>query len=67
MQGGSIFLLAGFFGPGFNSSNMVLIPKMRSAFDIGHHRPFVLNNFMFKVITKILANRLASTASRVIS
>lgn len=64
MHGCSKFFLTGFFEPGFNSSNMVLIPKMPSTLEICHYRPIVLSNFIYKVITKILVNRLSSITSR---
>lgn len=46
---------------------MVLLPKMSSASSIGHYRPIVLSNFLFKVISKILTNRLAHIFSCVVS
>lgn len=65
MQGGPIvfLFLHGSFEPCFNPSNMVLLPKTPHASIIGHYRPIVLSNFMFKVIIMILANCLSSVAS----
>ncbi|XP_050222822.1 uncharacterized protein LOC126672915 [Mercurialis annua] len=52
---------------GLCSSLMVLIPKFKGAVSIDQFRPIVLSNFCFKVITKILADRLASIAEKIIS
>lgn len=51
----------------FNSSFLILIPKVEHADSISQFRPIALSNFIFKVIPKILSMRLASIASRIIS
>lgn len=61
------FFLTSCIELGLNSSNMVLLPKVSTASAIGHYRPIVLSNFLFKVVTKILANRLALIVSRIVS
>ncbi|KAK6158949.1 hypothetical protein DH2020_006263 [Rehmannia glutinosa] len=43
---------------GLNASFMALIPKTRDANVIENFRPIVMSNFLFKIITKILATRL---------
>lgn len=51
----------------FNSSMIILIPKVDHAVTIKEYRPIVLSNFVFKIIPKILSPWLASIASRIIS
>ena len=52
---------------GLNFSFMILIPKVHGANLVDKFKPIVLSNFLFKVITKILADRLSQIASRIIS
>ncbi|WCJ18474.1 Retrovirus-related Pol polyprotein from type-1 retrotransposable element R2 [Euphorbia peplus] len=61
------FFDTGFVLPGLNSNIMVLLPKIHGANEVSQFRPIVMSNFSFKVISKILADRLASIASRIIS
>ncbi|MCH92961.1 RNA-directed DNA polymerase (Reverse transcriptase), partial [Trifolium medium] len=61
------FFLTGKFIPNFNSSLIILIPKTSGADTIAQFRPIALANFQFKIITKILADRLSLIASRIIS
>jgi len=50
------------------NSNMVsLIPKTRGVDSIKDYRLIVVANFKFKIISKILADRLALVAARIIS
>ncbi|KAK9289093.1 hypothetical protein L1049_017564 [Liquidambar formosana] len=63
----TIFFEKGFFIPNFNSSFMVLIPKVPNADSLGQFRPIVMANFIFKIIPKILADRLAPIAHWIIS
>ena len=50
------------------NSNMVsLIPKFQGAESIQDYKPIVVANFKFKIISKILADRLALVADRIIS
>ena len=44
-----------------------LIPKIQGADSIKDYRSIVVANFKFKIISKILADRLALVAGRVIS
>ena len=50
-----------------NSNFLILIPKSESANSPDKFRPIVLGNFIFEVITKILADRLNVIAGRIIS
>ncbi|CAL0322191.1 unnamed protein product [Lupinus luteus] len=53
--------------PNLNSNLVVLIPKFPGADRIEDFRPIALANFQFKIITKVLADRLASIAPSIIS
>jgi len=44
-----------------------LIPKIQGANSIEDYRPIVVSNFKFKIISKILADRLVLVAARIIS
>ncbi|XP_019423314.1 PREDICTED: uncharacterized protein LOC109332721 [Lupinus angustifolius] len=50
-----------------NSNSVVLIPKHPEADRIEDFRPIALANFQFKIITKVLADRLALVAPKIIS
>jgi len=50
-----------------NSNVISLIPKIQGAEYIKDYRPIVVVNFKFKIISKILADRLALVAARIIS
>lgn len=53
--------------PNLNSNIVALIPKFPEAERIYDYRPIALANFQFKVITKVIANRLALIAPKIIS
>ena len=46
---------------------MVLVPKVADAITINQFRHIILSNFCFKIITKILGDRLANIAIRIMS
>lgn len=50
-----------------NSNAVVLIPKFPEAEKIEDYRPIALANFQFKVITKVLADKLALVAPKIVS
>ncbi|KAK6149326.1 hypothetical protein DH2020_016851 [Rehmannia glutinosa] len=52
---------------GLNASFMELIPKTKDANVIENFRPIVMSNFIFKIITKILATRLGLIVSDYLS
>ncbi|GAU40165.1 hypothetical protein TSUD_292700 [Trifolium subterraneum] len=54
------FFTSGWLLPNFNSNTLVLIPKTNNADSVNHFRPIVVANFKFKIISKILADRLAT-------
>ena len=49
-----------------NNNVVSLIPKIQGVDSIKDYRPIVVANFKFKIISKILANRLALVATRII-
>lgn len=53
--------------PNFNCNSIVLIPKVPDAVIVGQYRPIALANFKFKIISKILADRLAPIMKNIIS
>jgi hypothetical protein len=61
------FFVQGKLLPNMNSNLIVLIPKIPGADRMGDFRPIALANFQFKIITCILADRLASIAPKIIT
>lgn len=61
------FFQQGWILPNFNSNVVVLIPKTPEAVSIDQYRPISLANFKFKIITKVLADRLVVVAPKIIS
>jgi len=53
--------------PGMNSNVVSLIPKIQGVESIKDYRPIVVANSKFKIISKILTNRLALVAARIVS
>lgn len=53
--------------PNLNASLLILIPKVPGANKLDNYRPIALANFQFKIITKIIVDRLGLIASRIIS
>ena len=60
------FFISGYILPNLNCSFVTLIPKTQGADSISQFRLIAMTNFMFKVITKILADLLAPIAARII-
>ncbi|GJT32677.1 RNA-directed DNA polymerase, eukaryota [Tanacetum coccineum] len=61
------FFSNGFFPKGCNSSFIALIPKVVDAKFVKDFRPISLIGCVYKVVTKILANRLALVISDLVS
>ena len=53
--------------PGLNSNFLTLLPKIPNADSLSNFRPIALANFFFKVIPKILSERLALIAPKLIT
>jgi len=53
--------------PNYNSNIIVLIPKQENADSIDQFRPIAPTNFKHKILTKILADRLAQIMPTIIS
>ncbi|GJW69692.1 RNA-directed DNA polymerase, eukaryota [Tanacetum coccineum] len=61
------FFVNGSFSKGCNSSFVALIPKVMDAKFVNDFRPISLIGCVYKVITKVLANRLASVIADLVS
>jgi len=61
------FFLTGSLPNNINSNMLVLIPKVTGAQEMGDFRPIALANFQFKIVTKLLANKLSIVAMRIVS
>jgi hypothetical protein len=61
------FFLTGKLPRNINSNMLILIPKSPEVDRIENFRPIALANFQFKIVTKILADRLATVASTIVS
>jgi hypothetical protein len=61
------FFRNGLIPANINSNMIVLIPKCPGAKSMGDYRPIALANFHFKIVTKIVADRLSVITSRIIS
>jgi len=53
--------------PNFNANTLILIPKHPYADSVDQYMPIAMANFKFKVISKIIADRLASILPSIIS
>lgn len=61
------FFSKGFLPKGLNSTILALIPKKESVTEMKDYRPISCCNVLYKVISKIIANRLKGTLPRCIS
>ncbi|GJV40038.1 hypothetical protein Tco_1418478 [Tanacetum coccineum] len=61
------FFVNGSFSKGCNSSFIALIPKITDAKFVNDYRPISLIGSVYKVVTKILANRLALVIADIVS
>ncbi|GKC08255.1 hypothetical protein Tco_0999865 [Tanacetum coccineum] len=61
------FFVNGSFAKGCNSSFVALIPKVMDAKFVNDYRPISLIGSVYKVVTKILANRLAMVIADIVS
>ncbi|RHN42261.1 putative RNA-directed DNA polymerase [Medicago truncatula] len=61
------FFHSGWLPNNFNANSLILILKNPNAGTIDQFRPIALANFKFKIITKVLADRLAKILPSIIS
>jgi hypothetical protein len=61
------FFTSSWILPGYNSNIIALLPKSPDASSIDQYRPIAMANFKFKIISKILADRLASIMPSIVS
>jgi len=61
------FFQTGWLPPNYNSNTLILIPYYPNADSIDQYRPIALVNFKFKIITKVLADRLSHILPNLIS
>ncbi|KAL6124822.1 hypothetical protein ACLB2K_077331 [Fragaria x ananassa] len=61
------FFENGYIMPHFNSNVITLIPKLQESERVYDYKPIALANFSFKIITKILANRLGRVVAKIVS
>lgn len=61
------FFLQSWILLGLNSNLIALIPKFPDADTIENFRPIALANFQFKIISNVLADKLANIAPKIIS
>ncbi|XP_057803363.1 uncharacterized protein LOC131018665 [Salvia miltiorrhiza] len=61
------FFTRSYLPSGCNSNTLILIPKKERVDTVADLRPIVLSNFLFKIISKVLAVRLNSVAEHSVS
>ncbi|XP_057791142.1 uncharacterized protein LOC131008273 [Salvia miltiorrhiza] len=61
------FFVASYLPTGCNSNTLILIPKKETVNSVADLRPIVLSNFLFKIISKVLATRLSGVAAEMVS
>lgn len=53
-----LFFQTGYLNPALNKTQIILIPKTQDPEKLAQYRPISLCNFAYKIISKILTNRL---------
>lgn len=53
--------------PNFNANTLILIPKTSNADTVDQYRPIAMANFKFKIISKIIVDRLARILPGIVS
>ena len=60
------FLNTGYMPPALNHTFIVLIPKIKNPVKVSDFRPISLCNVIYKIIAKVLANRLKQILPHII-
>ena len=61
------FLNTGYMIPDLNRTYIVLIPKIKNSIKVSDYRPISLCNVIYKIIAKVVANRLKQILPQIIS
>jgi len=61
------FFINSWMMPDFNANTLILIPKTQNADTVSQYRPIALANFKYKIISKIMADRVATIMPTIIS
>lgn len=61
------FFVSGRMLKKWNETSIVLIPKVKSPESLSNYRPISLTNFSYKIISKIMVNRLKPIINNIIS
>jgi len=61
------FFVNSWMMPNYNDNALILIPKTPNVDTISQYRPIALANFKYKIISKVLADRVASIMPTIIS
>lgn len=67
MRAVTLYFDKGWITPNFNSNFIVLVPKSSYANSMVQYKPIAFANFLFKIIPKILVDRLGPIAGKIIS
>ena len=62
----STFLQIGVLNPQLNIMLLSLVTKVKNAWKLGQFRPINLCNFIYNIISKVLANRLAQVLNKIL-
>ena len=61
------FLNTGYMLPNLNHTYIVLIPKIKNPIKVSNYRPISFCNVIYKIIAKVLANKLKQVLPHIIS
>ena len=61
------FLNQGISSPNFNETHIVLIPKVKEPKRVTNYKPISLCNVVYKIVSKVMANRLKKILPSIIS